>query len=114
MTDQPVVSIVIPVRNRVKTIADAVNSALNQITDFPFNIIVVDNYSTDGTFDVLVHELVGCTPYLRVNPVIGSVAAEVGRSVVIELNFLCKCGRTETKKSCQTERFHSFHCVLLL
>jgi len=46
-------SVVIPVRNRAKTIADAVRSALSQKTDFPFNVIVVDNHSTDGTTDVL-------------------------------------------------------------
>ncbi|HNG29871.1 MAG TPA: glycosyltransferase family 2 protein, partial [Blastocatellia bacterium] len=46
-------SVVIPVRNRVKTIADAVRSALAQQTDFDFNVIVVDNHSTDGTTDAL-------------------------------------------------------------
>ncbi len=46
-------SVIIPVRNRVKTIADAVRSALAQRTDFPFNVIVVDNHSTDGTTDIL-------------------------------------------------------------
>jgi Glycosyl transferase family 2 len=46
-------SVIIPVRNRVKTIADAVKSALGQRTDFPFNVIVVDNHSTDGTSYVL-------------------------------------------------------------
>lgn len=46
-------SVIIPVRNRVKTIADAVNSALGQVTDFPFNILVVDNHSTDGTTELL-------------------------------------------------------------
>jgi len=46
-------SIVIPVLNRKKTIADALDSALKQKTDFPFNIIVVDNHSTDGTTDIL-------------------------------------------------------------
>ncbi len=46
-------SVVIPVLNRKKTIADALESALGQKTDFPFNIIVVDNQSTDGTTDVL-------------------------------------------------------------
>src|SRR5262249_47576754 len=46
-------SVVIPVRNRVKTIADAVRSALSQETDFPFNVIVIDNHSTDGTTDIL-------------------------------------------------------------
>ena len=46
-------SVVIPVRNREKTIADAVNSALNQTTNFKYNIIVVDNHSTDGTTEIL-------------------------------------------------------------
>lgn len=46
-------SVVIPVFNRVKTIADAVNSALQQQASFPYNVIVVDNHSTDGTGDVL-------------------------------------------------------------
>ncbi|MDR1860415.1 MAG: DUF4922 domain-containing protein [Bacteroidales bacterium] len=46
-------SIVIPVRNRVKTIADAVDSALSQELPYLFNVIVVDNHSTDGTLDVL-------------------------------------------------------------
>jgi hypothetical protein len=46
-------SVVIPVRNRKGTIMDAVLSALAQETDFSFNVIVVDNHSTDGTTDVL-------------------------------------------------------------
>lgn len=46
-------SVIIPVRNRVATIADAVESALAQATDFDFNVIVIDNHSTDGTTDVL-------------------------------------------------------------
>ena len=46
-------TVVIPVFNRVKTIADAVNSVLTQKTDFPYNIIVVDNHSTDGTSELL-------------------------------------------------------------
>lgn len=46
-------SVVIPVRNRVKTVADAVGSALAQQADFPFNVVVVDNHSTDGTTQVL-------------------------------------------------------------
>jgi hypothetical protein len=46
-------SVVIPVRNRVHTIAEAVQSALAQETDFPFNVLVVDNYSSDGTTAVL-------------------------------------------------------------
>lgn len=46
-------SVVIPVRNRASTIGDAVKSALAQNTDFPFNVIVVDNASTDGTRELL-------------------------------------------------------------
>ncbi|MCM1152379.1 MAG: glycosyltransferase [Muribaculum sp.] len=46
-------SVVIPVRNRVNTIRDAVASALSQETDFTFNVIVVDNCSTDGTSEAL-------------------------------------------------------------
>jgi hypothetical protein len=46
-------SVIIPVRNRKKTIAEAIESALSQETDFPFNVIVVDNHSTDGTTAIL-------------------------------------------------------------
>ncbi len=42
-------SVIIPVRNRIKTIRDAITSVLGQKTRFPFNLIVVDNHSTDGT-----------------------------------------------------------------
>lgn len=42
-------SVVIPVRNREATIFDAIESAAEQETDFSFNIIVVDNHSTDST-----------------------------------------------------------------
>jgi hypothetical protein len=46
-------SVVIPARNRKETIAEAVKSALSQETDFQFNVVVVDNHSTDGTTAVL-------------------------------------------------------------
>jgi len=46
-------SVIIPVFNRAKTIADAVKSALEQETSFAYNVIVVDNHSTDGTSDIL-------------------------------------------------------------
>ena len=51
-------SVIIPVRNRVNTIAEAIKSALSQEADFPFNVIVVDNHSTDGTTTV-VSDLAG-------------------------------------------------------
>jgi hypothetical protein len=47
------ISVIIPVKNRIKTIEDAVNSVLGQTASFPFNIIIVDNHSTDGTTDIL-------------------------------------------------------------
>ena len=46
-------SVVIPVFNRAKTVGDAVRSALSQETKFAFNVIVVDNHSTDGTAEIL-------------------------------------------------------------
>ena len=46
-------SVIIPVRNRARTIADAVKSALSQELDGPFNVIVIDNHSTDGTTEIL-------------------------------------------------------------
>ena len=46
-------SVVIPVYNRAKTIKDAVESALSQKTAFNYNVIVVDNHSTDGTDRIL-------------------------------------------------------------
>jgi hypothetical protein len=46
-------SVIIPVRNRERTILDAVQSALAQSADFEFNVIVVDNHSTDRTTEIL-------------------------------------------------------------
>ena len=46
-------SVIIPVRNRVKTIGDAIKSVLIQKTNFKFNLIVIDNHSTDGTTEII-------------------------------------------------------------
>ena len=46
-------SVVIPVRNRIRTVADAIASVFSQKTTFKFNLIVVDNYSTDGTTEAI-------------------------------------------------------------
>ena len=46
-------SVIIPVRNRVKTIEDAIRSVLNQKTSFAFNLIIIDNHSTDGTSECI-------------------------------------------------------------
>ena len=46
-------TVVIPCKNRVRTIGDALRSALSQVTDFPYNVMVVDDNSEDGTVDVI-------------------------------------------------------------
>ena len=46
-------SVIIPVRNRARTIEDAIRSVLEQKTSFPFNLIVIDNHSTDGTSEII-------------------------------------------------------------
>ena len=46
-------SVIIPVYNRVSTIEDAIKSVLMQQTAFPFNLIIVDNHSTDGTTEAI-------------------------------------------------------------
>ncbi len=46
-------SVIIPVFNRIKTVEDAIKSVLIQKTKFPFNLIIVDNHSTDGTYEAI-------------------------------------------------------------
>lgn len=60
---RPLASVVIPVFNRVRTIRDAVRSALSQQTNFDYNVLVVDNHSSDGTTEVL-RELTQTDPRL--------------------------------------------------
>jgi hypothetical protein len=47
-------SVIIPVKNRAKTISDAIESVLSQKTSFNFNLIIVDNYSNDGTTEKII------------------------------------------------------------
>lgn len=61
-------SVVIPVRNRVMTIADAVKSALGQVAPFPFNVIVVDNHSDDGTGEILASLAADNPSLIVINP----------------------------------------------
>lgn len=46
-------SVIIPVRDRIRTVSDAIKSVLTQKTNFKFNLIIVDNYSTDGTTEAI-------------------------------------------------------------
>jgi len=46
-------SVIIPIRNRAKTVEDAIKSVLIQKTTFDFNLIIVDNFSTDGTSEII-------------------------------------------------------------
>ncbi len=46
-------TVMIPVRNRIRTIRDAIDSVLKQECDFKFNLMVVDNFSTDGTREAI-------------------------------------------------------------
>jgi len=49
-------SVIIPVRNRIRTVKDAIDSVLNQRTDFAFNLIIIDNHSTDGTTEAIAEK----------------------------------------------------------
>lgn len=87
------VSVVIPVRNRVKTIADAVRSALGQETSFAYNVIVVDNHSTDGTteaIDRLADECGGAERLVHIIP--GRTDLGIGGCWNVAVND-SRCGR---------------------
>ena len=56
-------SVIIPVLNRERTVADAIESVMAQKTDFKFNLILVDNHSTDRTTEI-VKQLAGKYPNL--------------------------------------------------
>ena len=71
------VSVVIPVRNRRRTIRDAVMSALSQKACFPFNVIVVDNRSDDGTAEILA-EIAATDPRLIVKSTEGIPYPAIG------------------------------------
>jgi len=60
-------SVIIPVRNRVRTIRDAIDSALAQQTKFKFNVIVIDNHSTDGTTEA-IEEYAGNPQVVHLKP----------------------------------------------
>jgi hypothetical protein len=60
-------SVIIPVRNRIRTIRDAIASVLSQKTNFAFNLIVIDNHSTDGTSQA-IDEFLGDPRVIHIMP----------------------------------------------
>ena len=83
-------SVIIPVRNRARTIADAVRSALAQTPEFSFNVIVVDNHSTDGTTDIL-SQLAAADPRV-IHVIPESTTLGIGGCWNLAVNH-CSCGR---------------------
>lgn len=84
------VSVIIPVRNRARTIADAVHSALTQTPAFSFNVIVVDNHSTDGTTKILSELAASDARVIHVIP--ESTTLGIGGCWNLAVNHSC-CGR---------------------
>ncbi len=60
-------TVIIPVRNRIRTIRDAINSVLSQKANFEFNLIVIDNHSTDGTSQA-IDEFLGDPRVIHIVP----------------------------------------------
>lgn len=115
-------SIIIPVKNRIRTIKDAVTSALSQQCNFDYNVIVVDNYSTDGTSELLKEmatdkRLIVITPKAQDLGIGGcwNVALDDSRcgrfAVQLDSDDLYKDEHT-----LQTiiDKFHQEHCAMVI
>lgn len=115
-------SVIIPVKNREKTISDAINSALMQKAPFNFNVIVVDNASTDATHRILesftdprlividVEEkenlgIGGCWNKAILSPFCGRYAVQ------LDSDDLYSDSSTLAKI---VEKFHSDHCGMVV
>ncbi|MDR0371488.1 MAG: glycosyltransferase family 2 protein [Prevotellaceae bacterium] len=61
-------SVIIPVRSRIRTLGDAIKSVLSQDTSFAFNLIIVDNYSTDGTTELIRKHAAGDSRLIHIIP----------------------------------------------
>lgn len=120
------VSVVIPVRNRRLTIADAVRSALSQEAGFSFNVIVVDNGSDDGTSEILA-EIAADEPRLYIispdndsqpAPGIGgcwnlALASEKCGRFAVQLDSDDVYSRPDTLEMI-VEKFHQERCAMVI
>lgn len=112
-----VASVIIPVKNRKATIRDAVDSALGQKTNFEFNVIVIDNHSTDGTSEILreysdsrlVHIIPertdlgigGCWNYALNSEFCGRYSVQLDSDdLYVDENVLAKIVKTFEKEKC--------------
>lgn len=115
-------SVIIPVRNRVSTIDDAICSVLGQETDFSFNLIVVDNYSTDGTREIIERHTAdprvihltpdrtdlgigGCWSYAACHPACGRYAVQ------LDSDDLYSTPHTLQRI---IDTFHREHCAMVI
>ncbi len=116
-------SVIIPVYNRERTIADAVNSALMQKTDFEFNVIVIDNHSTDRTTDILKEMATNDKRIVHIIP--EETDLKIGGCWMKAVND-SRCGRfavqldsddlysSEQTLQSIVDGFHREHCAMLI
>ena len=116
-------SVIIPVKNRVKTIEDAIRSALSQRATFEFNVMVVDNHSTDGTSEVIERLASEDTRVVHLIP----TREDLGIGGCWSLAFNdARCGRfavqldsddlysgTDTLQ-CIVDKFYEEHCGMVI
>ncbi|MCM1141625.1 MAG: glycosyltransferase family 2 protein, partial [Muribaculum sp.] len=117
-------SVIIPVRNRCRTIADAVRSALSQKTTFDFNVIVIDNGSDDGTSEILAEIAVSEPRLYVINPT-STPAPGIGGCWNLGLNSQ-HCGRFAVQLDSDdiynrpdtlqliVDEFHSKSCAMVI
>lgn len=116
-------SVIIPVRNRARTIADALRSALMQHTSFPFNVIVVDNHSTDGTTDIVASIAAADPRVVHIVPESHSLGIGGCWDVAVSHpacgRFACQLDSDDMYSSPETlqrvdECFRSEHCAMVI
>lgn len=116
-------SVIIPVRNRVKTIEDAIRSALSQRTTFEFNVMVVDNHSTDGTSEAIDQVAAEDTRVVHIIP----ARTDLGIGGCWSLAFNdSRCGRFAIQLDSDdlysgsdtlqriVDKFHEEHCGMVI